>query len=77
MTECGIPEEIAMLVDRSNRREKGLSFLGILPNQFRKILEGSTVNPDAAWNDISKTLLPHGTISADSLLVWLSCLEKT
>ena len=53
-----------MLIDRSNRHEKGLSLIGILPNQFRKILHGSTVNPDAAWNDISKTLFWSG------YLVW-------
>jgi len=49
-----------MLIDRSNRHERGLSLIGILPNQFRKILRGSPVDPDAAWNDISKTLFWSG-----------------
>ena len=56
----GIPAEIAMLIDRSNRHEKSLSMIGILPNQFRKILNCSTQNPIDAWNDISKTLFWSG-----------------
>ena len=64
LIDRGIPAEIAMLIDRSNRHEKSLSMIGILPNQFRKILHASTVNPDAAWNDISKTLFWSG------YLVW-------
>jgi len=64
LIDRGIPAEIAMLIDRSNRHEKSLSMIGILPNQFRKILNCSTQNPIDAWNDISKTLFWSG------YLVW-------
>jgi hypothetical protein len=60
LIERGIPAELAVLIDRSNRHEKSLSMIGILPNQFRKILQCSTANPEAAWNDISKTLFWSG-----------------
>ena len=58
--DCGIPQEVARLIDRANRHEQGLSLLGILPNQFRRILQASSANFEEPWLDISKHLFWHG-----------------
>jgi Fe-S cluster biosynthesis and repair protein YggX len=58
--DCGIPQDVARLIDRANRHEQGLSLLGILPNQFRRILQASSANFEEPWLDISKHLFWHG-----------------
>src|ERR1700729_3728987 len=58
--DCGIPPDVARLIDRANRHEQGLSFLGILPNQLRRILQASTANVEEPWLDISKHLFWQG-----------------
>ena len=57
---CGIPAQLAKLIDRSNRHERGLSLLGVLPKNFRAILYTSIEKPEEAYNDISKTLFWSG-----------------
>ena len=56
LIESGIPA----LIDRANQHEKWLTTLGILPNQFRKILKRSSRAPENAWDDISRTLFCNG-----------------
>ena len=58
--ECGISHELARLIDRCNQHALGLSILGILPNQLRKILKVSSDDAEAAWLDISDTLFWEG-----------------
>jgi len=57
---CGIPAQFARLIDRSNRHERGLSLLGVLPKNFRAILYTSIEKPEEACKDISKTLFWSG-----------------
>jgi ribonuclease HI len=60
LIDCGIPADLARLIDRANRHEQALSALGILPNQLWTILRASTSNPEEAWLDISDTLFWQG-----------------
>ena len=63
LIDCRIPAELARKIDRTNRHERGLSVLGILPNQLRTILCDSTesrTDAEKAWIDISKTLFWQG-----------------
>ena len=60
MIECGVPADLARLLDRANRHDRKLSMLGILPNQLRTILQASTDKPEEGWYDISKTLFWSG-----------------
>ena len=60
LIESGIPADLATLIDRANQHEKWLTMLGILPNQFRKILKRSSKAPDTTWDDISRTLFWNG-----------------
>jgi hypothetical protein len=60
MIDCGIPSDLAGLLDRANRHDRFLSTLGILPNQLRTILKRLTDHHAEAWLDISKTLFWSG-----------------
>jgi len=60
LIDCGIPAQLARQIDRSNRHERGLSLLGVLPNKLKNILCTSIDKPEEAYTDISKTLFWAG-----------------
>jgi len=59
LIRCGLPADLAKLIDRANRHEQSLSLLGILPNQLRTILRTSD-KVDEMMLDLSKTLFWKG-----------------
>jgi hypothetical protein len=62
MIDCGVPADLARLIDRENHHDKFLSTLGILPNQLRSLLQqsGAGAECEKAWIDISHTLFWAG-----------------
>jgi hypothetical protein len=62
MIDCGVPADLARLIDRANHHEKFLSTLGILPNQLRSLLQqaGAGAECEKAWIDISHNLFWAG-----------------
>ena len=60
MIDCGVPADLAWLIDGANHHDKFLSILGILPNQLRTLLRQSTVECEKAWIEISHTLFWAG-----------------
>ena len=60
MIECGVPANLARLLDRANRHDYALSTLGILPNQLRTILQESTESPEEVWLDVNRTMFWAG-----------------
>jgi hypothetical protein len=59
MVRKGVPVHIAELIYKSNKHNPILTALGILPNQLRSLLKGTTPSFDDAFVDISSTLVQH------------------
>jgi hypothetical protein len=66
--DLGIPLDIARKINEINSHPRGLSLIGILPNQLRQLLKQSGQDADEAFNNISMELFG---------LVLLSGLKET
>ena len=55
-----IPLDSAQKISKINNHPKGLSLLGILPNQLRGLLKSGGQDADIAFDDISMELFRHG-----------------
>jgi hypothetical protein len=60
LLSCGIPLDSAQRISKINNHPKGLSLLGILPNQLRGLLKSGGQDADIAFDDISMELFRHG-----------------
>ena len=56
LIDAGIPVDIATKISKINNHPRGLSLLGILPNQIRHLLKMSGHDVDIAFEDISLEL---------------------
>ena len=56
LMDSGIPLDIATKISKINNHPRGLSLLGILPNQIRHLLRLSGQDVDVAFGDISMEL---------------------
>ena len=60
LLSCGIPLESAKLINKVNCHDRGLSLIGILPNQLRSLLKQTQQDADVAFEAISKELFWKG-----------------
>ena len=56
LMDLGIPLDIARKINKINSHPRGLSLIGILPNQLRQLLKQSGQDVDDAFNNISMEL---------------------
>ena len=60
LMDLGIPLDIARKINKINSHPRGLSLIGILPNQLRQLLKQSGQDVDDAFNNISMELFWFG-----------------
>ena len=60
LLSCGIPFDMAQRINKINNHPRGLSLLGILPNQIRSLLKLCGQEADVATDEISMKLFEYG-----------------